>query len=695
MQVFLTTTGTQTNTIIDDLGKAVFVHPKTNIPLIEPLGEFTEKDISTSTNLITAVVSGFITLTNVDGTNIITLTDITNKTNDHGNQTGLLDDDHTQYLNNTRGDVRYLSRTLNSGNLYVGNASNVGTAVTFSGDATITNTGIVSLSNVGTAGTYRNVTVDAKGRVTSGANPTTLAGHGITDAQPLDGDLTALAALSTVGFVGRTAADTYVPRTMAGTLNRIFISNGNGVAAAPVFDISPNYVGQTTINTLGTITTGTWNASTVPILYGGTGATTADAALNNLLPSQAGNALKVLTTNGLTSDWQSVDFSSVTFQFLYDNSPSSNEITTNTGFGSFSIKRGSTADIDEVFEIFNGADESKFTVLGNGTVNIKDVLGSTNLVVAPTISDPNIATKSPTIYVESTRTGNNDGLRIYYNDGTPGIAGYTNFTYNGSAPELILKDMDDDPSYINFSIARLGLAVNPGTFDNPSIVSKFGMRGPIAGGTTGFSWLTNNGTSGDAPIEIMSCDRNFLSIPTTTTALRATPAVNGMIAYNSTLNKVDAYENGAWTQYVDTTTNQTIAGDKTFTGKLRANVEVQQYFNATSVTTTSATFAVVPGMTLTTANSVATSYIVKSMVNIRNSTTNGTVVELQIFVNGVADADTIINYTAGVLTPFFIPLEKVYVDAAPGTVYTVRWRRVSGTATPTITNKTFKIIEIL
>ncbi|MBP2663748.1 MAG: hypothetical protein H6Q71_1696 [Firmicutes bacterium] len=38
-----------------------------------------------------------------------------------------------------------------------------------------------------TAGTYKSVTVDAKGRVTAGTNPTTLNGYGITDALPLSG----------------------------------------------------------------------------------------------------------------------------------------------------------------------------------------------------------------------------------------------------------------------------------------------------------------------------------------------------------------------------------------------------------------------------------------------------------------------------------------------------------------------------
>jgi phage-related tail fiber protein len=57
--------------------------------------------------------------------------------------------------------------------------------VTVSGDATGSGTTAISLtlanSGVG-AGTYKSVTVDAKGRVTSGTNPTTLAGYGITDS---------------------------------------------------------------------------------------------------------------------------------------------------------------------------------------------------------------------------------------------------------------------------------------------------------------------------------------------------------------------------------------------------------------------------------------------------------------------------------------------------------------------------------
>ena len=61
-------------------------------------------------------------------------------------------------------------------------------AVAFDGTGNVALT--LALANSGaTAGTYRSVTVDAKGRVTGGTNPTTLAGYGITDAMQVGGDI--------------------------------------------------------------------------------------------------------------------------------------------------------------------------------------------------------------------------------------------------------------------------------------------------------------------------------------------------------------------------------------------------------------------------------------------------------------------------------------------------------------------------
>ncbi len=62
---------------------------------------------------------------------------------------------------------------------------------------------------------------------------------------------------------------------VVGTADRIHVN-------ADSVDIASTYVGQTSITTLGTVTTGTWNADTIAIANGGTGATTAAGAKTNL-----------------------------------------------------------------------------------------------------------------------------------------------------------------------------------------------------------------------------------------------------------------------------------------------------------------------------------------------------------------------------------------------------------------------------
>ena len=63
-------------------------------------------------------------------------------------------------------------------------------------------------------------------------------------------------------------------QTTSGTTNRISVTNG---ATNPVIDISSGYVGQSSITTLGTITTGVWNGTTIGVANGGTGVTSIGA----------------------------------------------------------------------------------------------------------------------------------------------------------------------------------------------------------------------------------------------------------------------------------------------------------------------------------------------------------------------------------------------------------------------------------
>ena len=83
----------------------------------------------------------------------------------------------------------------------------------------------------------------------------------------------------------------------ANTINAVGTSNRISVSANAI-DISTSYVGQTSITTLGTITTGTWNGSTLGSAYGGTGLTA--AAQGSVLVANSANVFSALDGGGST-----------------------------------------------------------------------------------------------------------------------------------------------------------------------------------------------------------------------------------------------------------------------------------------------------------------------------------------------------------------------------------------------------------
>ncbi|MEK2687452.1 beta strand repeat-containing protein [Bdellovibrio sp. GT3] len=179
--------------------------------------------------------------------------------------------------------------TLNNGTMWIGNGSNAATAVTMSGDATIANTGALTLKNTGTAGTYFKVTTDAQGRVTSGTasladtdipdldwskivtgKPTTISGYGITNAVRNDGGAPSIgsglfSSLPSAGVSGRlyVATDTkkiysdsgaawsVVGETVSVTgSNGAFINGGNSFGQTATIGTNDSY--QLAIRTNGT-----------------------------------------------------------------------------------------------------------------------------------------------------------------------------------------------------------------------------------------------------------------------------------------------------------------------------------------------------------------------------------------------------------------------------------------------------------
>ena len=113
--------------------------------------------------------------------------------------------------------------------------------------------------------------------------------------QPLNTNLTALSNTSTVGLYVVTGSGTSAVRAIISTGGTLSVTNGTGFAGDISLDISPTYIGQGSITTLGTVTTGAWNSSPIEVPYGGTGLTSLGSAYQVLGVNAAGNALEYQT----------------------------------------------------------------------------------------------------------------------------------------------------------------------------------------------------------------------------------------------------------------------------------------------------------------------------------------------------------------------------------------------------------------
>ena len=149
-------------------------------------------------------------------------------------------------------------------------------SITLTGDITGSGTTsiITSLADNGVApGNYTSVNVNSKGLITSGNNPTTLSGYGITDALPLIGG-TMVGKIVTAPST-TTAAGLNLPHGNSPTapVNGDIWSTSSGVYAR-ISGITVTLAGSTGI---------------VPISLGGTGATTVAGVLANLGLSNVNN----------------------------------------------------------------------------------------------------------------------------------------------------------------------------------------------------------------------------------------------------------------------------------------------------------------------------------------------------------------------------------------------------------------------
>jgi hypothetical protein len=178
------------------------------------------------------------------------------------------------YANGTGGIGATLTATANGALTVDGYTPAVGDRILVKNEVAGANNGLYDVSQVGSGATpyilTRNVYMDAPAEFPGAFIP-------VEDAGATNANSLWLCTNTVAPTVGTTAI------TFTQLNKGTDLQPGTGISiTGNTVAISATYVGQTSITTLGTIATGTWQATAVAVAYGGTGAATAPAARANL-----------------------------------------------------------------------------------------------------------------------------------------------------------------------------------------------------------------------------------------------------------------------------------------------------------------------------------------------------------------------------------------------------------------------------
>ena len=237
----------------------------------------------------------------------VTITDSTSNTAFpvvlHDESNALLDDTGTFTYNPDTGLLAVALLDSNSGTFggtvtatsfvgaLTGNATTVTTNANLTGEVT----------SLGNAATIADDVVDEANLKVSNA-PTN--GYVLSAQSGDTGGLTWVANTHASGTVTSVTAGAGMTQSGTSTVNPTLDVVGTAdriTASADAIDIASTYVGQTSITTLGTVATGTWEGTTVAVAQGGTGATTAGAALTALGAAASGANSDITSLTGLTT----------------------------------------------------------------------------------------------------------------------------------------------------------------------------------------------------------------------------------------------------------------------------------------------------------------------------------------------------------------------------------------------------------
>ncbi len=293
--------------------------------------------------------------------------------------------------------------TPTSGNLLIGSGTEWVTK-SLSGDATVNSSGLVSLVNTGTAGTYGSsseipvIITDSKGRVTGVAN-------------------TSIANLSVSNFISQnisqwTNDSSFITNSSINNLTNKTISGITNTLS----DISNSSLSNSSITFAGNVGSGNISlGSTINILGGGINSTSYSSGTLTITGTEADTLSSVTGRGSSTNNTLTLNggINTTTTTNLNLDTGTTGSILIGTGFNSKNIGVGNT--------------------FGSTSLNLFSGTGNINLVAGPTSSSEkvqigNSASATPDILVLDNGTADPSGINgaMYYNTATNKFRCYQN-----------------------------------------------------------------------------------------------------------------------------------------------------------------------------------------------------------------------------------------------------------------------------